>query len=35
MEGGVKILTKVFEKDAECFKTYGKNWKKMGQKYST
>ena len=32
---GVKILAKVFEKDAECFKMHGKSWKKMGQKYST
>jgi hypothetical protein len=29
-EGGIKILAKVFEKDAECFKTYGKISKKNG-----
>jgi hypothetical protein len=27
-------LNPIFENDAECFKTSGKNLKKMGQKYS-
>jgi hypothetical protein len=33
-EGEVKILAKVFKKDAKCFKTYGEKFLK-GQNYLT
>jgi len=32
--GGVQNPNSFFENNAECVKTFGKNSKKMGQKYS-